>query len=107
MVDDGKLWPVTNLLRTHCVPGEINSRRLSCKLIPSADATMAPEHETIDWSDLVTNGCDLRVDVDELFCDVPRIESVDDLAAPGVFNTDGELDEFLAFVRADRDASLA
>jgi len=66
----------------------------------------APERATIDWSDLVTNSCDFRVDIDELVRDVPPIESVDDLAAPGVFNTDGELDEFLASVRADRDANL-
>jgi hypothetical protein len=41
-----------------------------------------------------------------LFRDVPPIESIDDLAAPGVFDTDGELDVFLAFVRANRDANL-
>jgi len=47
------------------------------------------------------------VDVDELFRDVPTIKSIEDLAAPDVFETDEELDEFLAFVRADRNANLA
>ena len=42
-----------------------------------------------------------------MFRDVPPIESIDDLAAPGVFDTDGELDVFLAFVRANHDANLA
>ena len=48
-----------------------------------------------------------RVDVDELFRGVPPIKSIEDLAAPDVFETDEELDEFLAFVRADRNANLA
>lgn len=52
-------------------------------------------------------GATRRVEIDKLFRDVPPIESIDDLASPGVFETDEELDEFLAFVRADRDANLA
>ncbi len=45
--------------------------------------------------------------MDELFRDVPPIESVDNLAAPGVFDSDDELDEFLVWVRAERNANLA
>lgn len=44
--------------------------------------------------------------MDELFRDVPPIESVDDLAAPGVFESDAELEEFLAWVRAERNTNL-
>jgi len=35
------------------------------------------------------------------------IRSVDDLACDGVFDTDEELDEFLAWYRAERQANLA
>lgn len=49
----------------------------------------------------------LRVSIEDLFRDVPPIGSVDELAAPGVFDTDSELDEFLASVRTDRDADVA
>lgn len=48
-----------------------------------------------------------RTTVEELFRDVPPIQSIEDLAAPGVFETDTELDEFLKLVRAERDAELA
>lgn len=48
-----------------------------------------------------------RAGIDEAFRDAPAIESVDDLAAPGVFESDEELDEFLACVRAERNANLA
>lgn len=48
-----------------------------------------------------------RVDLHELFRDVPPIKSIEDLAAPEVFETDEELEEFLTFVRADRNANLA
>lgn len=57
-------------------------------------------------SDQVPGDVHRRVDVEELFRDVPPIGSIEDLAAPGVFATDEELDEFLAFVRADRNANL-
>ena len=48
-----------------------------------------------------------RAGIDELFRNVPPIKSVDELAAPGVFESDEELDEFLAWMRAERDANLA
>lgn len=35
------------------------------------------------------------------------VESIHDLADPDVFETDEELDAFLAHVRAERDANLA
>jgi hypothetical protein len=35
------------------------------------------------------------------------IESVDELACPDLFESDDELDEFLSFVRASRNAELA
>lgn len=38
---------------------------------------------------------------------VKPIESVHDLALPGVFESDEELDAFLVHVRAERDANLA
>jgi hypothetical protein len=49
----------------------------------------------------------LRINVDDLFRDAPTIKSIDELAAPGVFERDAELEQFLAAVRADRDADLA
>lgn len=58
-------------------------------------------------SDQVPHEAHRRGDLDELFRDVPAIQSIEDLAAPDVFETDEELDEFLAFVRADRNANLA
>jgi len=38
---------------------------------------------------------------------VHPIRSVEDLAAPGIFETDEELEEFLAHVAANRRADLA
>lgn len=49
---------------------------------------------------------DMSIDK-ELFRDVPPIGSVEELAAPGVFDTDAELNDFLVSVRADRNADLA
>ncbi|MPZ85305.1 MAG: hypothetical protein GEV28_34935 [Actinophytocola sp.] len=46
------------------------------------------------------------VSVDELFRGVP-VQSARDLACDGIFDTDEELDEFLAHVRSTRDADLA
>lgn len=54
-----------------------------------------------------TSAARRRAGIDELFRGVPPIESVDDLAAPGLFESDDELDEFLAWVRAERNANLA
>lgn len=48
-----------------------------------------------------------RVDLDEMFRDVPPMKSIEDLAAPEAFETDEGLEEFLAFVRANRNANLA
>ncbi|MBK8447403.1 MAG: hypothetical protein IPL41_12225 [Micropruina sp.] len=45
-----------------------------------------------------------RVDLDELFRNVRPIGDDNDLAAPGVFESTDELDEFLAWLRADRAA---
>jgi hypothetical protein len=46
------------------------------------------------------------VSVDELFHDVP-IQSARDLVCDGIFDSDEELDEFLAFTYAERHANLA
>ena len=58
-----------------------------------------PSHEGLD-------GPALR---DALFAekDVQPIRSVDDLACDGVFETGEELDEFLAWVSAERKAHLS
>jgi hypothetical protein len=61
--------------------------------------TTNPDHGTHD-------GARSRMSLDELFRDVRPIASVDGLAAPEVFESDSELDEFLVAVRADRDADL-
>lgn len=45
--------------------------------------------------------------VDEVFQGVPPMRSADDLAQPGVFETDAELEEFLADLREMRRADLA
>lgn len=44
--------------------------------------------------------------VDELFRDVP-VQTLDDLACPGIFDTDQEVDEFIEHVYASRRADLA
>ena len=48
-----------------------------------------------------------RVDLDELFRDAGPVGDGSDLAAPGVFETPEELDEFLDWLRAVRAAVLA
>jgi hypothetical protein len=48
-----------------------------------------------------------RAGLDELFRDAPPIKSIDDLAAPGVFESEDELNDFLAWVRVERNANLA
>lgn len=35
------------------------------------------------------------------------VKSIHDLAAPEIFETDEELDEFLVYIRAEREASIA
>jgi hypothetical protein len=48
-----------------------------------------------------------KITADELLRGVRPLQSVDELAAPGIFESDEELDEFLAAIRANRDADLA
>ena len=50
---------------------------------------------------------DVRTRVEDLFRDVPPLRSAEDLASADVFDTDSELEEFLASVRSARDADLA
>ena len=45
--------------------------------------------------------------VEELFQHVQPIRSADDLACEGIFETDAELDEFLAHVVTARHSDLA
>ncbi|HSV65864.1 MAG TPA: hypothetical protein VLJ59_08175 [Mycobacteriales bacterium] len=45
--------------------------------------------------------------VEELFRHVQPIRSADDLACEGIFETDAELDEFLAHVVTARHSDLA
>lgn len=46
------------------------------------------------------------VDVDELLRDVPPMKSSEGFAAPEAFETDEGLEEFLAFVHANRNGIL-
>ncbi len=46
------------------------------------------------------------VSVDDLFRNVP-VQSARDLACEGIFDSDDELDDFLAHVRSTRGADLA
>lgn len=62
--------------------------------------TSKPEHD-------VTSAVRSKANLDALFRDVRPIRSVDELAAPEVFESEEELEEFLAAVRADRGADLA
>lgn len=48
-----------------------------------------------------------RVDIEAVFKDVPPIGDISELAAPEIFETDEELDEFLEWYRAERDAHAA
>ncbi|MFT4297285.1 MAG: hypothetical protein QM582_17940 [Micropruina sp.] len=48
-----------------------------------------------------------RVDLDELFRDAKPIGDGADWAAPGVFETDDELEDFLAWLHADRASGIA
>ncbi|GLZ36355.1 hypothetical protein Lesp02_85420 [Lentzea sp. NBRC 105346] len=45
--------------------------------------------------------------LDELFRNVPCVRTVEELASPGIFESDEELEEFLAFTYAARRADLA
>lgn len=56
---------------------------------------------------VASGGSSPRAGVDELFRDVAPIQSVEDLASPDVFDSDGELEEFLASVRSSRNGDLA
>lgn len=48
-----------------------------------------------------------RIDLDELFRDARPIGDGADLAAPEVFETDQELDEFLSFLHAGRHLDIS
>ncbi|MGQ0774650.1 MAG: hypothetical protein ACT4NY_09565 [Pseudonocardiales bacterium] len=61
---------------------------------------------TTDRADYSPNMAGRPVSIDELFRDVP-VQSADDLACAGVFDTDEELDEFLKYIYAARRADLA
>lgn len=48
-----------------------------------------------------------QVDLDELFRDAKPIGDGSEWVAPGVFETEDELGEFLAWLRADRASGLS
>ena len=48
-----------------------------------------------------------RIDLDELFRDAETVGDGASFAAPGVFETQEELDEFLAWLRDDRAGGVA
>lgn len=64
---------------------------------------------TASSNDYVGAGSPARRSVDELARrqGVFTVTTVEDLADDDVFDTDDELDEFLTFVREQRNASLA
>jgi hypothetical protein len=62
--------------------------------------TSNPEHQ-------VTSAARAKANLEELFRGVRPIQSVDELAAPEIFESDDELDEFLTAVRAHRNVDLA
>jgi hypothetical protein len=47
------------------------------------------------------------VDLDALLRDVPPLQSAHDWAAPEIFPDDAEFEEFLEFVRSERNKDLA
>jgi hypothetical protein len=61
---------------------------------------------TTSSADYTSGIPDKPVSVDELFRNVP-VQSVEDLACAGIFDTDEELDEFLEYIYAARRADLA
>lgn len=61
---------------------------------------------TTDRADYSLNMAGHPVSTDELFRDVP-VQSAEDLACAGVFDTDEELDEFLKHIYAARRIDLA
>ena len=62
--------------------------------------TSNPEHQ-------VTSVARVKANLEGLFRGVRPIQSVDELAAPEIFESDDELDEFLTAVRAHRNVDLA
>jgi len=54
-----------------------------------------------------TRDLSARADIEALLRDVPVMTDIDALAVPGFFEDDAELEEFLEFVRTDRQANLA
>ncbi|MDQ3157049.1 MAG: hypothetical protein M3Q98_10045 [Actinomycetota bacterium] len=62
---------------------------------------------TADPNATPTRDPSARADIEALLRDVPVMTDIDALAVPGFFEDDAELEEFLEFVRADRQANLA
>ena len=65
-------------------------------------------------ADITTDPCPERVrdlfaraDMAALLRDVPVVKDIKDFAVPGVFETDEELDDFLNWYQAERQANLA
>ena len=48
-----------------------------------------------------------RADIAALLRDVPVVKDIKDFAVPGAFETDEELDDFLNWYQAERQANLA
>ena len=48
-----------------------------------------------------------RVDLERVQNSVPVIMNVGDLAVPGIFESDDDLEDFLDFVREDRGAGVS
>ena len=48
-----------------------------------------------------------RTDIAALLREVPVVKDVKDFVVPGVFETDEELDDFLRWYEAERQANLA
>lgn len=72
------------------------------KLEPSEEASMTAEPPPAPM-----RGLSARADIEALLREVPVMTDIDALAVPGFFEDDAELEDFLEFVRADRQANLA
>lgn len=48
-----------------------------------------------------------RTDIDHLLATIPVVENLDDFAIPGIFESDKELEDFLAWLSAEQDAPTA
>lgn len=65
-----------------------------------ADMTTDPNPELV-------RDLSARADIAALLRDVPVVKDIKDFAVPGVFETDEELDDFLNWYQAERQANLA